>query len=627
MYRLPATPPRPARRFSRPWLTPLLATAALFACGTAALALPKIQGGTGGGTSLSPAPFRPEKFMLSPGGVDMRSGRYVYSNVDLAIGPALEEGGIEFSRIVHSGVIGHSEPFGNFAHNWDIFITEDRIPVQEANVPGQYDYMMAVNAGGRSKTFRDLYSADSFEQISNDEHATLVHSGSAGSGVYTMTAHDGTIIKFLPINGNSCSYGTGRCASASEIIQPNGVRFTLTYDSTGQRLARVTSNRGYALILEYVGSSALVAEACVLNLAVTTPPATHACPTGVPTVSYAYDTSGRLTAFTDATNQTWTFGYTSTGVGSGTISFTRPNETSPYLTNSVFAQQDHVSHQQFADGRTYTYDWDTPAGEIAGGTVTDNQGDTIIVEYGDFGLLQDGEPTRVTTPGPIRIVDELGRTTTFDYCSPASPQGECIVWRVQSRTDPEGNAEHWTYDNNGNITERKRVAKPGSALANIVTSATFPYCSSAITCAKPGTVTDGRGNVTTFTYASTHGGVLTETGPAVNGVSPQTRYTYAARYAWYRDNNGTVVRAAHPIYVLTQTATCRTGAVPACIGTADEVITTYEYGPTTGANNLLLRGMVVDAGGLSLRTCYLYDGRGNRIAETRPRGTASTSCP
>jgi YD repeat-containing protein len=58
----------------------------------------------------------------------------------------------------------------------------------------------------------------------------------------------------------------------------------------------------------------------------------------------------------------------------------------------------------------------------------------------------------------------------------------------------------------------------------------------------------------------------------------------------------------------------------------DEVLTTYDYGPDSGPNNLFLRGRVVTADGQSLRTCYTYDRFGNRISETLPRA-GLTSCP
>lgn len=63
----------------------------------------------------------------------------------------------------------------------------------------------------------------------------------------------------------------------------------------------------------------------------------------------------------------------------------------------------------------------------------------------------------------------------------------------------------------------------------------------------------------------------------------------------------------------------------------DEVVTDYDYGPSTGATNLLLRGTVVTATNSSdvietQRSCYTYDEWGRKLSETKPLGTGST-CP
>lgn len=147
-------------------------------------------------------------------------------------------------------------------------------------------------------------------------------------------------------------------------------------------------------------------------------------------------------------------------------------------------------------------------------------------------------------------------------------------------------------------------------------------------CDKPLTVTDGRGNTTEYTYDPAHGGVLTETGPAVNGIRPQVRYSYAQRHAWLRAPGGGYVQSAWPVWVLTQKRTCRTGASTptGCAIAGDELVTTYDYGPASGPNNLLLRSVTETAPGLERRTCYRYDQFGNKIAETQPNG-ASNGCP
>ena len=121
---------------------------------------------------------------------------------------------------------------------------------------------------------------------------------------------------------------------------------------------------------------------------------------------------------------------------------------------------------------------------------------------------------------------------------------------------------------------------------------------------------------------------MSETGPIVNGIRPQMRYSYAQRYAWIKNSAGAFVQAATPIWVLTQKSQCKSGAAlgAGCAVVGDEVRTTFEYGPNSGPNNLLLRGMVDDATGAALRTCYAYDWQGNKISETKPRANLAT-CP
>jgi hypothetical protein len=63
------------------------------------------------------------------------------------------------------------------------------------------------------------------------------------------------------------------------------------------------------------------------------------------------------------------------------------------------------------------------------------------------------------TPGPVEIVDALGRTTTFNYCDPlpmaqlpANEQNRCVVVPLVSFTDPEGARTELQYDGRRNIS-------------------------------------------------------------------------------------------------------------------------------------------------------------------------------
>ena len=91
------------------------------------------------------------------------------------------------------------------------------------------------------------------------------------------------------------------------------------------------------------------------------------------------------------------------------------------------------------------------------------------------------------------------------------------------------------------MTESRAVAKSGSGLADIVTTATFASsCANPKACNKPVTTVDAAGNVTDYSYDATHGGVLSVTAPAPTSgaVRPQTRYAYTGLQAYYRQSAG-----------------------------------------------------------------------------------------
>jgi YD repeat-containing protein len=203
-----------------------------------------------------------------------------------------------------------------------------------------------------------------------------------------------------------------------------------------------------------------------------------------------------------------------------------------------------------------------------------------------------------------------------------------------STTDPGGFKTDLTWDIQMRILwQSHRYAKSGSGLSDVVVNAgynctleTFRYCN------KPTLVTDALQHTTAYTYDAAHGGMLTETMPAptAGAAQPQKRYTYAQRFTWVSNGAGGYGPAGSPIWVLAGMSFCKAGA-PASSGTGcatagDEVITTYDYGPDSGPNNLLLRGTVVDAGGVPQRTCMAYDAWGNKVSETKPRAGLA-SCP
>ncbi|WP_081997284.1 RHS repeat domain-containing protein [Sphingopyxis fribergensis] len=197
------------------------------------------------------------------------------------------------------------------------------------------------------------------------------------------------------------------------------------------------------------------------------------------------------------------------------------------------------------------------------------------------------------------LINALSQTTSYQYDASG---------RLTETTAPEGNKAVLAYDARGNVTSRTMKAKPGSGLADIATTASFPAsCASAITCNSPTWTKDAKGNQTDYTYDPTHGGVLTITEPAdVNGTRPQTRYTYALTGGRYLPNSSSQCVASS-----------------SCVGTAAEVKSTITYN-----GNLLPATIATGAGdgSLTATTGIAYDAIGNVLALDGPlAGTADTT--
>lgn len=208
--------------------------------------------------------------------------------------------------------------------------------------------------------------------------------------------------------------------------------------------------------------------------------------------------------------------------------------------------------------------------------------------------------------------DPLNRETTYAY----DEKGRMV--RV---VRPEGDADEYSYDVRGNVIEVRRKAKPGSGLSDLVTSTSYPStCINAVTCHQRISTTDAAGKTTDYTYDTTHGGVLTATAPSPDGTAsrPETRYSYTALYAWYKNSTGTVVQAATPVYRLTGISACSVGQ--GCIAAATELKTTITYGTASVANNLLPTSIAKGAGDASLTatTAMAYNQVGDVVSVDGP---------
>lgn len=609
----------------------------------------------------------PDRLIVAPGGVDMRSGRYNYNHTDLSIGG---EGGLELTRTMRQQEPVHADAFGYFSHNFDIRAVSTTVDCQKGDFKPNSgpDVQVQILAGGISATFRPCdQSSGNLALASSGGFGTLTYVGDKGpTTVYTYQSGDGTMITFRSIGSADCP-GT-MCAYASQLIRADGTVLSFGYDTApggGTRLRLVTSTRGQSLIFEYSGM--YVTKACFLNLAFTAISTT--CPAGTPTATYAYNTLAgeqRLSQVTDPTGAIWKFVNEAGPSGTTKIGFINPGESSPWLTNTMGSYTDDngawdiVWSQSFADGQSYGYTYDyAPADQnpgaggghipqLAGGSYVDADGRETDVTFsfpavpstapgGQCTHLPCVQPSPGTivyqqSAGPVTIRDPLGNETHVSYSDPNAFR--YLLPLEQSVTDPDGYKTVLTWQiATHNLIESDAVSKTGGAsLSRFASYDCGP--SNWRFCNKPITLTDAKGNVTNYGYKPENGGVIYEIKPAPSAGAPRPlKLTgWIQKYA-YVLNGGSLVPAASPVWLISSETECQLAAGgdpsnPVCDTSAGapKRVTSYEYGPGPTANNLFVRGVVVTADGTSRRTCYSYDNYGNRISQTSPRAGLAT-CP
>jgi RHS repeat-associated protein len=463
-----------------------------------------------------------------------------------------------------------------------------------------------VGLAGASEQF--TLSGSTFTPVEQNG-STLTLSG----GTYTYTLRSGIAATF---SSTTYDFGNATGISISSLTYPSGRSLTFhyttqTYTNTsgvlrrGRRLQSVTSNTGYHIKFHFASDDAAVdnepswsrvLDVKALNSAVDTCSVTaFSCPqTGRPSLTMSG--AARNRTYTDAEGRATVYTIQIPIDGGNITDVTLPGSVIPDITIgysggfvSSVTSLGVITNYSFSD-----------AANVRTATITRPGGSTRVVTFD------------LTKNVMLSDTDELNHTTNYHY------DGNN---RLDQVTQPEGNYTHLLYDSRGNVIEVRRVAKAGTGLPDIVASATYPgTCANPVTCNKPDTTTDARGNVTNYSWNSTHGGPLAVTSPAatVGGDRPETRISYSRL-----DANGNA--SASGIFVPTGTSSCSSGVAPACVGTASEVKTTIGYGYGLLATSVTKGSGNNDA----TQTATLgntYDDVGNLLTVDGPlSGTADTT--
>lgn len=538
--------------------------------------------------------------------VDVATGLPHWVVQDVQIGPET----LGFSHSVRSRKASFLMPRDDYRDSV-IITVESGCPVAWAGPP----YLVSFRGVGECFYLNDgIFS-------SFDGKGTYLE---AVPGGYLYTLSDGTKIKYSNAEG---IYGYG----LKRIEQPNGITTTVYYESNGsaQRVRSVEKNTGYRLYYRYGSEDRFSAGWGVFSGVTAYNAEFDACGPGSycqftrawPFSSYVVsesaegttmaiiDSAGRSTEFsTDSSYQYNNLGRFNRVKLPSSDAYDIEYKYCPYDNSCVIIQ--------YANGNLNSY-------QINDLVISAKQNNLTWT----YGLTAAG-PVNLerNSTGPNGYVVKLLTTNSGNLINLSSPEGEYIFsggsgGHINTAPNPDGTSTSFVRDGRGNIVQFLRDG-------NVEQAVSYPTtCENRVTCNRPAAVTDANGNQTVYEYDPVHGGVVRATGPTVNGVTRETRYTYELRHAWYLNGAGSAVQDPEPVWLLVQESTCRAGPASGagCEIAGDELRTVYERGPANAPGGLLLRGVVNDAAGTPSRTCYGYDRLGNRVSEAGPAAQL-TSC-
>jgi len=502
------------------------------------------------------APVVPSvRSVIDENGVDLASGKWLTPTVSVGIGDAAH--GLRFER-------GTS--------------------LYRSNLSG------GVKSSGATYTVAVGQSAEIFT-LSGGVYTPAEARGSsltynAASQEYTYRTASGSVAVFSKSLGIGGNYNQGIITS---LTTPSGVKQTYGYVSVPAAygsttmvplLVSVANNFGYQIQLtllidadhQTIDDSIPLTKVVAFNSAVETcAPTNYNCnlSSSWPSLTFTNGESATdwISITTDQAGRTLQI-LTPKGSSSGsttTRTYRRPDSADVVYTTSLNVG---YLYAVTVGSSTWNYAY-TQSGSNLTTTITDPLGHTRVVASDKTKMLV------------LSDTDALNHTTSYAYDTNN---------RLHQVTLPEGNSTLYDYDARGNVTTVTQVAKPGSGLANIVTTTGYDAtCANPITCNQPNWTKDALGNQTDYTYDATHGGLTSVTLPAptAGAVRPQTRIAYNQFYAWYKNASGVLAQAPTAIWLPVATAQCVANAT--CNATADEMRTTvsYQTGSASQLSNLL----------------------------------------
>lgn len=427
--------------------------------------------------------------------VNVATGYFIHEKTDYKINGIIPFGIKRFYRSGDTtiGGFGYGTYFG---YDWWLGVYGNMLLLLK---PGNYQYRFYQQPDG------------TFVNTTDPEYQGSVFTFNSNANSYTMKKRDGWSYTFgtsrlldqiADPNGNAITFLKQVDGNISTIILPDGTNITINYlIGSRDNITSISGPLGQVTYSYYSnGSNGQLASVQY--------------PDGS-TISYTYDTSGRMATIT---------------------------ENGKLVVTNVYDSNNRVSSQTHPDGGMYNYSYTLSGSNVTQTTMTGPNGaQTTWRFYDDAGLYHNGYITKMTTPDGTTtntlmsgtnlytaITDPLGRKTSYTYDS---------MGRRRTMTDPLGNTTSYEYEDAcSNVTA---VIDP----MQLITSSAYTFAPG--TCRKvhteihdpqqqrtaidydsygnPLTITDPNNNVTSLTYDPNHPGQLTAIADPLGNT---TRYTY-----------------------------------------------------------------------------------------------------